>query len=547
MNRSPLIRDLPFRDLPRQSALFMKYVALAPEVMTLYRCRPAHDDLADTADQIRRESFPRQEMAEVLSMQNESFGSSDAVRKAIADLAKPDSVAILTGQQVGLFTGPILTIYKALTALRLSAELRHMGFNAVPIFWLASDDHDLAEVTRLTIPGPHYELHELDARKLLFGAKEPPSLPVGAIKLPEAISGLISDYFAALPGGWNDELKTQATEAYLPGSTFAEAFGCLMAGIFHNRGLILFDPRAPAAKEHAAAIIRKALKDAPAMRVQLAERGQALKKEGLEPQVAVLPRSTLVFLEDEAQRRLLVTGERDFLLKETGRHFSLDELLDLTETDPGRFSPNVLLRPVVQDHLFPTVAYVGGPAEVSYFAQIEPLYRYFGRLMPVVWPRGSLTVLEPEIRASMTRHGVSLEDCFQGKAAVIRKILQTQPAQFEVLLAKLGRDVKQDIEELKPSLASADASLGPASDTIQRKLLHRVASLETKFVNFEMRRNLDLDREVTQWLNSCYPHGNLQERELGIHCLLTRFGPSLLDTLYESTDTQTFAHRVVYL
>jgi hypothetical protein len=152
----------------------------------------------------------------------------------------------------------------------------------------------------------------------------------------------------------------------------------------------------------------------------------------------------------------------------------------------------------------------------------------------------SMTTMPPKVSGS-------LEDCFRGKAAVIRKILQTQPAQFEVLLAKLGRDVKQDIEELKPSLASAVASLGPASDTIQRKLLHRVASLETKFVNFEMRRNLDLNREVTQLLNSCYPHGNLQERELGIHCLLTRLGPSLLDTLYESMDTRTFAHRLVYL
>jgi bacillithiol biosynthesis cysteine-adding enzyme BshC len=546
MNRAPLVKDLPFQDMPRQSELFLKYVAQAPEVMAWYRCRPSHDNLADTADLLRRESFPRQEMAEVLNGQNECFGSSAAVRKAIADLAKPDSVAVLTGQQAGLFTGPILTIYKALTALRLSAELRRMGFNAVPIFWIASDDHDLAEVTRLTITGPHDEVHELDARTLLFGTEVPTSLPVGAIKLPEAISGLISDYFAVWPGAWNDELKTQATEAYLPGYTLAEAFGRLMAGIFRNRGLILFDPRAPAAKEHAAAIIHEALVAAHALRAQLAERGQALHKEGLEPQVAVLPRSTLVFLEAEAQRRSLIAGEQDFLFKETGRHFSLDELLNLTKTESGRFSPNVLLRPVVQDHLFPTVAYVGGPAEVSYFAQIEPLYRHFRRLMPVVWPRNSFTVFEPEICASMARYGLSLEDCFQGKAAAIRRILRAQPTQYEVLLDKLGLGIKRDIEELRPSLASVDASLGPACDTMQRKLLHRVASLETKFVNSERRRNPELDREVTRLLNRCCPHGSLQEREFGIHSLMTRLGPSLLDALYESMDTRTFAHRLVY-
>jgi bacillithiol synthase len=547
MNRSLLIRDLPFRDLPRQSALFLRYVALEPAVLALYRCRPVHDDLVDTAERTRREFFPRREMAEVLREQNESFGNSNAVRKAIADLARPDSVAVLTGQQVGLFTGPILTIYKALTALRLSAELRCMGFNAVPIFWMASDDHDLAEVTRLILLAPHDELHEMDARAPLFGTRVPPSFPVGTIKLPATISELISDYFAGLPGAWSDELKAQTAEAYQPGVTFADAFGRLMARIFHDRGLILFDPRAPAAKKYAAPLIQKALTAAHTLRAQLAERSQALQNAHLEPQVAVLPRSTLVFLEEEAQRRLLVTEQKDFLLRETGRHFSLDELRDLAETDPERFSPNVLLRPVVQDHLFPTIAYVGGPAEVSYFAQIEPLYRHFERRMPVVWPRNSLTVLESEIWESMTGRGLRLEDCFQGKAAAIRKILQTQPAPFEALLSRMGQDVRQEIGKLKPSLASADASLGTAGDTVQRKLLHRLSSLETKFVNSEMRRNPALDREVTQWLNLCCPHGNLQERELGIHCLLARFGPSLLDTLYEAVDPFTFTHRLIYL
>jgi hypothetical protein len=147
----------------------------------------------------------------------------------------------------------------------------------------------------------------------------------------------------------------------------------------------------------------------------------------------------------------------------------------------------------------------------------------------------------------MERYDLSLEDCFQGKHKVIRQILRAQPARFEVLLAELSREVDQGIAELRPSLVSAEASLGPASDTVRRKLLHRVASLQTKFVNFEVRRNSLLHREVSQALNSCYPHGNLQERELGAYALLSRLGPSLLDMLYDSVDTQAFAHRIVSL
>ncbi len=547
MNRSPSIRNLPFRNLPRQPELFLKYVDGSPEHQSFYRCRPTHAALTDTADQVRRASFPRQEMAGILKRQNEELGSSDAVQRAIEDLEKPDSVAVLTGQQVGLFTGPILTIYKALTALRLSAELRSHGFNSVPIFWMASDDHDLAEITRLTMQGPGPEFHAFDAREMLFGVKELSYRPVGAIRLPETIQNVVAEYFASFPGDWNAELRAQVAWACQPGATFAEAFGRLMARLFRDRGLILFDPRAPAAKKLFAGVIHKALMEARMLRTRLAERGQALKEMGLGPQVAVLPRSTLVFLEDEGERRLLLTGDHDFFFKETGRHYTLEELLDLTVAEPERFSPNVLLRPVVQDHLFPTVAYVGGPAEVSYFAQIEPLYRFFSRLMPAVWPRSSFTVLDPETTSIMERYDLSLEDCFQGKHKVIRQILRAQPARFEVLLAELSREVDQGIAELRPSLVSAEASLGPAADTVRRKLLHRVASLQTKFVNFEMRRNSLLHREVSQALNSCYPRSNLQERELGAYGLLSRLGPSLLDTLFESVDTQAFTHRIVSL
>ena len=484
-------------------------------------------------------------MAEILRSQNEAFGSDDTVRHSIAELESTDCVAVLTGQQVGLFTGPILTVYKALTALRLSAELRHKGFNSVAVFWMASDDHDLAETTRLTIQDSDHHTRTLDSRELLFSTTELPPHPVGAIRLPETVRQVVDAYSASFSGDWSSEIRAQLASSCRPGDTFAEAFGRLMAQLFRGRGLILFDSRDPGAKRLAAPMIRKALVEARKLRTELMERSRALKGAGLEPQVAVLPRSTLVFLQDEGGRRLLVTGDDGFVLKDAGRRFTIEELLLLTEDEPDRFSPNVLLRPVVQDRLFPTVAYVGGPAEVSYFAQVEPLYRFYGRPMPLIWPRSSFTVLSAQICTAMERHAMRLEDCFQGEARVIRQILEAQPAHFEVLLAELRRDADRGIAEVKPAMAAVDASLASAADTVRRKLLHRIASLQSKFHNFEMRRNSALRAEVSRLLNSCYPHGNLQERELGVYPLLARYGPSLLDAIYESVDLETFAHQIL--
>jgi len=544
--RNDSVTGLLFDRIPRQPAVFLKYVGLSQDALSFYPHRPTLEALIRAADEVRPGVFPRQEIAEILRRQNESFGGSDPVRRAIADLAKPDSVAVVTGQQIGLFTGPILTVYKALTALRLSEELHRRGFNSVPIFWMASDDHDLAEITRLTIPGPGSELQVLDSRELLFGTTEMPPRPVGTIGLPETIRQVIDAYGDSFVGEWSDEIRSRLTSACQPGTTLADAFGRLMAELFRDRGLILFDPRDAGAKMLATPVIQKALVETEMLRSQLAERSRALQDSGLEAQVAILPHSTMVFFEEEGERRLLVTRDGEFVSKDTSRHFQLEELLSLTESAPERFSPNVLLRPLVQDHLFPTVAYVGGPAEVSYFAEIEPLYRFYGRPMPVVWPRASFTILAAETRAAMERYALRLEDCFQGERHLVRQILKGQPARSEVLLAELAGCADRGIEELKPAVASADSSLGPAAETIRRKLLHRVSSLRAKFVSFELRQNSTLRGELLHLLNRCYPNGNLQERELGVHYLLAQLGPQLLDTLYGFVDLGSFTHQVVY-
>jgi bacillithiol biosynthesis cysteine-adding enzyme BshC len=542
---SSTIQLLEYEKIPKQPPAFLKYVRQSDDILHYYQRRPTQEALSQTSAEICRLPFPRSEMADILLRQNELFGISDPMRRAVANLAKPNSIAVITGQQVGIFTGPALTIYKALTALRLCEELCRRGFNAVAVFWMASDDHDLMEILHLPAPPQSSGVHAPDVRERLFGVSALPPWPVGPIRIPGTIGEVINEYCESLVEPRRDEIRSELAAAYRPGATFAEAFGRLMSRLFRERGLLLFDPRDGNAKRLASPVIRMALETAPMLRSRLSEQSRALQEIGLEPQIAILPRSTMVFREEGGERRLLLTGDHGFLLKDTMRQYGTEELSGLTESEPERFSPNVLLRPLVQDHLFPTAAYVGGPAEVSYFAQIDPLYRFYRRPAPVIWPRAGFTILDAQASESLDRHALRLEDCFQGKHNVVRKILLAEPGRAEVLLAGMRQRIEQEFEELKPALTSMDISLGAATDTIRRKLLHGVASLQSKFVNFEMRRNASLDQEVSHLLDCCYPNGNLQERELGVHSLLARHGLSLLDTLYDCIDPGILAHRIV--
>jgi bacillithiol synthase len=546
MKHSPAVATMPFAKIPHQPGVFLKYVERSPDVLGYYRHPPTLEALGASVAETRRLSFPRLEMVDILGRQNESYGNDESVRRALGRLAQPDSVAVVTGQQVGLFTGPMLTVFKALTALELSRALCQQGCNCIPVFWMATDDHDLAEVTRLVIPGP--EARVLDAREQLFEAREMPPLPVGTIPLPETIGQLLDAYTASFAAfEWGRAVKGQLAAACRPGTTFAGAFARLMAELFRGKGLVLFDPRDARAKQLSAPVIGRALGEAQAMRAGLAERSHALQSSGFAAQVAVLPRSTLVFFEERGERRLLLTEGGAFKLKDTDRLFASDELRDLLEIDPERFSPNALLRPLVQDHLFPTVAYVGGPAEVSYFAQVEPLYHFCHRPMPVIWPRQSFTILDPEIRTVMERYSLELQDCFLGATGIVRKILHAQPAQFEVQLSRLRALVDRATGKLRPSMAAADASLGPAMDTARRKILHRAGSLQNRFVNCEMHQNPVLRSDVREVLSRCLPNGHLQEREIGVYPLLARLGPGLLDVLSASLEIADFRHRILRL
>jgi len=546
----PLSREISFHKIPGASRLFLEYLELSPGAFQFYHRPPAIAAVEQFArEELPRLNFARMELAAVLKRQNEALGAPHQTLANIESLSHPECVAVVTGQQVGIFTGPLYTVYKALTAVRIAAELRSRNLSAVPVFWMECEDHDLAEVTHTAVAGADSVLHRLNFLERLFGAAVEAARPVGTYRLPEGIREVIREYVELLPAGRHrEEVRSLIDSAYAPGAGFADAFGLLMTGLFGLHGLVMFNAGDRAAKPLVASAFRESLRNSGAIQEALSQRNKALGGAGYHTQVSLPENATVLFLREGNERRALIRDGSRFVSKNTDRSYTLEDLLTLSENEPDRFSPNVLLRPLIQDHLFPTAAYVAGPGEVAYFAQTETLYRLLGRPMPAIWPRAAFTLVEPEVHAAMREADVCFEDCLAGRPAVVGKIMEReQRSSASTRIRGMGEELEEVLTGIRPELVLAEASLGPALDTVKKKISHNIEGLHAKLVQLEGRRDGRVAHIADLICNSCYPNKNLQEREFSAPVFLARHGVQLLDTLYSEIHIASFAHRLIAL
>jgi bacillithiol synthase len=335
---------------------------------------------------------------------------------------------------------------------------------------------------------------------------------------------------------------------YAPGSTFALSFARLITRLFRGSGLILFDPQDTEAKRLASTIFQKALNEADTLHAALMRRNQELHAAGFHAQVSVAENSTVLFFFAEGERRALERRSSGFGLKSSERAFSLEELMEHADRNPELFSPSVLLRPLIQDYLFPTVAYVGGSSELAYFAQIEVLYTLFERPMPLIWPRNSFTLLEPEIAVEMDRLEIGIQDCFQEIQHVLEKTIRNSRfSETLTHLEELHERLDRVLTEIRPEVQAIEPPLVQALETARRKILHNIQRLKAQVVRLAGMQNSSSLNAVDLIMSHCYPNQNLQERELGYLHFLARHGHSLLDTIHNGMEVGNFAHRVLRL
>jgi bacillithiol biosynthesis cysteine-adding enzyme BshC len=537
----------PISLLPRQSRLFLDYTSSHEPLAPFFTSTPWSTAWANSTPTL--DPAHRNTLADLLLDQNRAWlsGSGFSASPAPPDKTRANierlrqgAGAVLTGQQVALFTGPLFTLLKAATVVR-----RAQDSNAVPVFWLASEDHDLAEADHVTLPARH-ALHTLR----LPHEAAPPATPVGNLPIGPGIAQLL-DRAAELIGG-TPEFDLLAA-CYTPDATYTSAFARFLAATFADSGLIVIDASTRAFHALGAPVLRHAIEHADALEAALHQRDKLLAQRGYHSQVLVAPGSSLLFLIDET------TGARLPLRRKNGTwatthngartQYSTDDLLDLLDTAPEHLSPNALLRPVFQDHLFPTQAIIGGPAEIAYYAQNQVLYQaILGRTTPVL-PRLTATLIEPSIAKILDQHQLSLEDIFTTHSDELAHRLgaRSLPIEGKRRLSAAGNALDDELDALLAWTESLDPSLARAARVSASKMRYQMNRLRRLAANVQLQRDASIRRHVDTLSFNLFPDRHPQERTIGGIAYLARYGADLLATLIEQATQDCPGHKALWL
>ena len=534
-------------------------IAQVPQSSTLFRDFLSGDKAALNAfysplrasSQWMRQASPvpperRTAVAQLLAEQNKNLGASAETLANVQRLASGAN-AVVTGQQVGLFGGPLLTLLKAATAIRKAEEATRAGHACVPIFWLASEDHDWAEVNQATLPAPLPRGAELDMlangglRTLRLPTAPAHTLPVGALSLGGAILPLLDEARVLLG---EDAGHALLAACYQPEATLAEASARLLLHVFARQGLIVIDVATRPFHALGAPVLRAAIEQAEPLHAALRAREKALVAAGYAAQVLVAESSSLLFLLNAK------TGAREALHRHAvgqwaagGNTYTSADLLAILDAEPERLSPNALLRPVLQDALLPVSAYVGGPAEIAYFAQNDVVYQaILGRTTPIL-PRMSATLLEPEIAHLLARYGISLQDVWREPEALAQRLAARQmPIEGKRRLAAAGETLERELQAVTAWMESVDAGLGHSATIAASKMRYQMNRLRRLAANWELERAPALRRHAALLRQHLFPNGHLQERVLSAAWFLRNDPTALAATLVAAAANDCDGH-----
>ena len=544
------VNDLPTADcypidvMPGLSRLFLDYCAGAASARPFYAAMPT------SAAWQTRPPLPAHwpQMVRLLAEQNRS-ATAAAPLAALAQGAG----TVLTGQQGGLFGGPLFTPFKAATAIARARQATAAGHPHAAIFWLATEDHDFAEIDHVTFPSGR-ALENLQYLPASEAAQPVGSLvPVGALVIDERILPLLDRALELL--GPSDSMDALAA-AYQPGRTFAQAFADFYRAIFAAQGLLILDAGGREFHRLGAPVLGAALERADELHSALLDRNRQLEAAGYHAQVAVTPQSSLLFLMDEhtgarlALKRTAPTAQEPEGLWQAGRQsYSTAELLGILSAEPERISPSALLRPVFQDFLLSTSLIVGGPAEIAYFAQSAVLYeRILGRQTPAA-PRFFGTLIEPAIAELLGQHELTLDRVLTENPASLAQLLaaRSMPIEGKRKLAAAGTALDTELAALLDWMSSLDAGLGRSAETAASKIRYQMNRLRTLAANFQLQREASLSKHAESICNALYPGGVLQERVHGAAYYFARYGLELAETLSAQAANSCPGHAALWL
>ncbi len=537
----------PISVLPHVSALYRDYLAMeesAPEspLRTWFGGEPF------SGSWMRRSVWGGRDiagLAAALDRQSRTFGASAATFNNIEKL-RHGARAVVTGQQVGLLGGPLLTLLKAATAVARAREAsRASGVEHVPIFWLATEDHDLAEVDQVSL------LTKTGVETLRAGFRVPGAAPVGKVALGADVDKVLDEAEELL--GWAPvcDLLRQcygSREDYTP--TMGGAFARFMTAVFAEQGLIVMDADSREFHALGASTLRSAIEDAEELEQALLVRSAELEAAGYHAQVKVAKEMSLLFLISEANGvvdRQALRRSANGEWKAGRQIYTTADLLTILEGEPERLSPNALLRPVFQDTILPTAAYVGGPSEVAYFAQSAVLYqRILGRVTPVL-PRLTATLIEPAVASVMDKDEVLLPDAMTSAELLAQRLgARAMPIELKRRLASVGKAMDAELQALIEYLGGMDASLGRSGEISGSKMRYQMNRLRRMAASHELEKEASLRKHAAAITLNVFPGGHPQERVVAGVWYLARY-EGLLPRLIEEAASLCGGHAVVRL
>lgn len=487
----------------------------------------------------------REALVEILHEQNDNWGADETTRQHIDQLLGPEAVAVVTGQQVGLLTGPLYTILKTITALELTGQLaEETGRPVVPVFWVEGEDHDFGEIASTHL------LHRNDLVTVRYDAPEAPANgnlgAVGRLVLGDGIHEVLDEVDDALPpSDFKPDVMARVREAYQPGTTLEDAFTRLMRALFPDAGLVFINPDDARLKAMARPLFRRDIEDYETPVARVREASEALS-EAYHAQVHARP--TNLFMLDDTGRHPIDAGDEGYALRGTDRRFTKEDLLAKLDEAPEQFSPNVVLRPLMQDLLLPTAAYVAGPGEMSYFAQYKGVYEWAGVPMPIIYPRATVSLVESKVQKVLDKYSLGVSDMAEDVDALFQRVvMQEMEVDVEEVFSDAMRHVHQAINDVKPIVEDVDRTLVKSAEATRAALMEQMNDLKSRVVRAEKRQHDEVRDQLAKARINLRPSGTLQERKLSVLYYLNKYSPALIDDLRTALSLDTTAHQVVEL
>ena len=528
------------RQLPWVRPLVSDYVFAHDRLATFFSGDPQSPEAWDSAlERDRRKGQRRDDIVALVHGQQRLRGAPPEAVAAAARLSDPRSAVVVTGQQAGLFGGPLFTLLKAVTALQLARrESLRQGVPVEAVFWIDAEDHDWAEVQTCAVLDADFHVRRTALPEHHLG-----DVPVARVPVEASIDGAIHELQAALPPTeFTGDIIEALRAAYVPGRGMADAFGRWLEYVLGRHGLIVFDGSDTAAKTLVRELFAQELTTDGASDLAAAA-GAELIASGYHAQVVPHPESTALFD---------IRGVRQPIRRSGGYVSMGDVTIEATTAGaealahPEHFSPNVLLRPVVQDTLFPTICYVAGPNELAYLGQLRRIYERFGVPMPLMYPRATATLIDSATARFLTKHELPLEALQpQDEAALNRLLASSLPAGVDQALDAAGKAIAERMDVLAAAVPALDATLAGAVKGVQGKMEHDLSGLRGKIIQAAKRRDDTLRRQFLRARALTFPDGHPQERVVGFVYFLNRYGPALVDRLLESLPVDMGAHWVL--